>query len=441
MQDLQLEKSFFHFIISNKEYYDKVEYSYFEIPEVSLLYKITKAFKTKYPESNITKDQVLYLVNKNDKYKQILNENLIDVIYRSKDANYDKEWFTEAIESWIRMKSLETAFYDANVYLKSHEINIENTKFHCDNALKILNERGYVSFSERAGHDFFDHTSHLYNESIAKKRTGYTYIDTVTGGIAAGQLWVIAGETNVGKSIWLANLAKSIVEQGSNVAYISCEMDAHEVIARIGANMFDVEVNDYYKIMNDEKESRSRIDNYKKMFSLRSNVGDSLGKLIIEDFPTSLLDVPTLERFLVDDIEKKYGIKIDVLIIDYINIMKNWRNPNSENTYNKIKQLAEDIRGLGKKQGWGTITVTQVKLGNYNASDLRIESLAESAGLGHTADVVFAIIQDEALAMNNKYRFKPIKNRGRGFKNTSKTFDIYYEHMRIVEDGQEMITY
>ena len=35
-----------------------------------------------------------------------------------------------------------------------------------------------------------------------------------------------------------------------------------------------------------------------------------------------------------------------MVYIDYLNLMKNWRNPNSENTYLKVKQLAEDVKAV-----------------------------------------------------------------------------------------------
>jgi hypothetical protein len=32
--------------------------------------------------------------------------------------------------------------------------------------------------------------------------------------------------------------------------------------------------------------------------------------------------------------------------------MKNWRNPNTENSYSKIKQLAEDLRAMATRNNW-----------------------------------------------------------------------------------------
>ena len=60
------------------------------------------------------------------------------------------------------------------------------------------------------------------------------------------------------------------------------------------------------------------------------------------------------------------------MIIDYINIMKNWRNPNSENTYMKIKQIAEDLRAAAQRNDWSIVTATQTK--QCLTLDTKIES-------------------------------------------------------------------
>ena len=45
---------------------------------------------------------------------------------------------------------------------------------------------------------------------------------------------------------------------------------------------------------------------------------------------------------------------------DYINILANHRNPNTENTYMKIKQIAEDLRGMAVRRDYLVVSATQV---------------------------------------------------------------------------------
>jgi len=119
--------------------------------------------------------------------------------------------------------------------------------------------------------------------------------------------------------------------------------------------------------------------------------------------------------------------------------MRNWRNPNTENTYMKIKQIAEDLRAMAMRNNWTILTATQFNRGAYDASDVTIEQISESAGLIHTVDSMFGIIQDSMMLMNNEYYFKNLVNRDEGYKGSKKRFTINYDYMRILEDLNSQI--
>ena len=107
-------------------------------------------------------------------------------------------------------------------------------------------------------------------------------------------------------------------------------------------------------------------------------------------YPTSQATVPDIENYLLD-VEESTGKKLKAVVIDYINILSNYRNPNSENTYMKIKQIAEDLRGMADRNNWLIVTATQIKRSGYDASDISMDDIAESAGLSHTADMIYGM--------------------------------------------------
>ena len=100
----------------------------------------------------------------------------------------------------------------------------------------------------------------------------------------------------------------------------------------------------------------------------------------------------------------------------------------------KIKQLAEDIRVVAMSNGWAILTATQTKQGDFDASDLSINSAAESSGLVATVDGMFGIIQDPIMYANKEYKLKILANRDDGYKNAYKVFSVDYRYMRITED-------
>jgi replicative DNA helicase len=231
----------------------------------------------------------------------------------------------------------------------------------------------------------------------------------------------------VGKSLWLGNIAAQAVRSGHNVAVLSLEMADRKYVKRMGANILGVPIKEYNNIAENEEVLKRKIS---------SITYDNLkipGQLYIKEFPTSQASVNDIERYL-RKIEESKGIKFKVVVVDYINIMKNWRNPNSENTYMKIKQIAEDLRGMAMLNNWSIITATQTKQGDFDASDLSINSAAESSGLVATVDGMFGIIQDPIMYANKEYKLKILANRDDGFKNAYKLFSVDYGYMRIIEN-------
>jgi len=153
-------------------------------------------------------------------------------------------------------------------------------------------------------------------------------------------------------SIWLANDAVNYVKAGFDVAVITAEMAEIDFIHRIGANLLGVKISEYEKLSKQGDFIKNRLNNLK-------NGVIPPGNLFVKEYPTSQATVPEIESYL-KELESTQGLKLKVIIIDYINILSNYRNPNTENTYMKIKQIAEDLRAMAVRNEWIIISATQI---------------------------------------------------------------------------------
>lgn len=432
-----LEIKFYHSILGDARYITDVHPQYFEHSDVSKSFKIAKKFVSKYKRTP-SYEQMKILLKKYDKENEISEESL-KTLYDSKEVEYDKDWYKTKLEKWITLYKFENGIENGLSYYKRSNINEDNIDLICNETLKIINQNTKISFTDKVGLDIFDPDSHYYDDDANRFPMGYEYFDRVSGGgITKGELWVGVGESNVGKSIWLSNMAKLYMDNGFNVAYISCEMGGKKVIRRIGSNMFTIPMKKYFAVSKDSNLMKDYIKKYKEQLSENILSNTKVGKLIIEDFPSSTLTTIGLEGFLLN-VENTHKIKFDVVILDYINIMSNWRNPNSENTYMKIKQISEDLRALASTNDWGVISMTQAKLDAYNSSDIKITHTSESSALIHTCDLIFGIIQTTEMWGRNKYNIKLLKNREEGWKNSVQEFDVAYDYMRITQSDRETI--
>lgn len=425
MQSSHLEKIFYHYIDTRPEIESSVHARFYENPEIRLAHDIRADFRKRYstsPSSSQLK-QICKVKGINDQ----LSDEKIDALYEINLGEYDTEWLDTTAEAWIEYKTLDSSVIDLVSYLKTTKISAENVKEVVQTAKTLISDRNTIDFKFDEGLDFFDPESH--RQRIQDRfSTGYQYLDTVLGGgYSPKTLIAFAGIPKVGKSMWLCNLACQGVRQGYNVAYISLEMADSKIVKRLGCNMINVSSKEYDSLSQDLSFIK------KKLSSISTDTLSVPGALKVKEFPTSTASVNDIESWL-KRMEERKGMKFKLVVIDYIGIMKNWRNPNTENSYMKIKQIAEDMRAMAMRNGWCIVTASQFNRGAFDTNDVRLEQIAESAALIHTVDGLFGIIQDPIMYMNSEYLLKTLANREEGYKNSKKRFVISYEYMRITED-------
>lgn len=69
----------------------------------------------------------------------------------------------------------------------------------------------------------------------------------------------------------------------------------------------------------------------------------------------------------------------------------------------------------------------------WDSTEITMGSVAESAGLAHTADVMYAIIQDSMMHANREYWLKVLKIRDGQGRGSRCRFSINYDFMRLTE--------
>jgi replicative DNA helicase len=423
MEAREFEKVFFLFIQKNPKYFTSVKPDFFRVPEIGAMYEVSKKFFERYLRAP-DREQLKKVALTNEKYKGRLEESYVDIVFDEPYDSLDPDWIANTCEAWIKWTTLTSSLVDTVALVKGTKVDSDNVQDMVNRVKTIINDRNNVNFSKDLGKDFFKADSH-YSENDLKISTNHNFMDRLTGGYRKKTLVVYAGESNVGKSIWLANDAVNFVRDGRNVAVISAEMSDTDFIQRIGSNLLDIDIAQYEKVA-------ANADLMKERLYAVENAIVPPGRMFVKEYPTSVATTIDVEAYL-RELESTKGVKLDVVIIDYVNILNNHRNPNSENTYMKIKQLAEDLRAMAVRNEWVVITATQFNRSGYDATEVTIANIAESAGLTHTADVIYGIIQDMSMKSNNEYWLKVLKVRNGSGKNMKCQYGINYSRMRLHE--------
>jgi archaellum biogenesis ATPase FlaH len=430
MQNQHLENIWFKAVIENPSYIETTEPGYFKNSDYQEAFKVVKSFWRKYnqiPSKNQVRESAKLL-----KIQDKLSDSLLESMWSISLSDYDSDWLSQNTQAWIEWKTLEKSALDSINYIKSTEVTPDNIKDVINTYKSIIVDRNKIDFSFDMGLNFKDPDSHKQPSSMTFS-SGYDYIDfCLGGGFSAKSLYVLLGQPKVGKTLWLGNIATQAIRASNNVAIITLELGDRKYMKRLGANLLGIRMSEY-------KESAENDELIKK--KIRNLGFDNLatpGELVVKEFPTSQASAVDVENWLTK-VEQLLNIKFKIVIIDYINIMKNWRNPNSENTYMKIKQIAEDLRAAAQRNHWAIVTATQTKQSEFDATDLSMNSASESSGLVATVDGMFGIIQDPLMYTNNEYKLKLLANRDEGYKNSYKKFLVDYNFMRISEDANSQI--
>jgi KaiC/GvpD/RAD55 family RecA-like ATPase len=415
------EKIFFNYFIKKPHYLKSVRPGFFSNSDVDHIAKLAKDFHTKFGEVP-SKDQMKALV-KDDPNE--ISDDIVSAVYSININEYDQDWLKRTSESWIKWKHFDKQLVKTIEYVKTQDVSPDKVEDIVTRAIGMISSEGSLNFDSDVGLDFFNPEHHIQRKN-KKLETGWTFIDNVSGGgYDPKSLVIYAGEQNVGKSIWLSNDAANFVRMGHNVVFITAEMSAQKVLKRIGSNLLDIPMMEY------DQKSVNR-DFMKRRLEKISRGLLPPGKLFIKEFPTSQGSVLDIEAYL-KELEESQDHKVNVLVVDYINILSNYRNPNTENTYMKIKQIAEDLRALAVKKDMLVISATQLNRGAWDSTEIKMENIAESAGLAHTADVMYALIQDSLMHANREYWLKVLKIRDGQGKGSRCRFNINYDNMRLTE--------
>tara|TARA_Y100000287_G_scaffold179267_1_gene172781 strand:- start:321 stop:1376 length:1056 start_codon:yes stop_codon:yes gene_type:complete len=269
---------------------------------------------------------------------------------------------------------------------------------------QILSDALGVSFDQNVGHDYLDNAGdrfEYYHRKEDKIPFDLEFFNKITkGGLVNKSLNVALAGTGVGKSLFMCHVASSMLLQGKNVLYITCEMAEEKIAERIDANLMNINIQKLSEL--------PRMMFEKKIMQLGKK---TQGKLIIKEYPTAQAHVGHFKS-LIADLAMKRSIKPDIIFVDYLNICASQRYKGSiVNSYTYVKAIAEELRGLAVECNVPIVTATQTTRSGFGSTDVDLTDTSESFGLPATADLMFALISTEELEGMNQIMVKQLKNR------------------------------
>ena len=302
------------------------------------------------------------------------------------------EWLMDEFESFTRHKAIERAIIASADLLEKHNYGEVET---------LIKTAVQIGLARDMGTDYFeDPRGRLMGlkDKNGQISTGWPCMDRkLFGGMNRGELNIFAGGSGAGKSLFLANLGVNWALQGLNVVYLTLELSEALVSMRIDSMITGVPTREIFRDLDD-------VEMKVKM------IGKKAGQLQIKYMPSgkTVNDI----RAYVKEYEIKCGKPIDVLLIDYMDLlMPIGKKISAENLFVKDKYVSEEIRNLAMEKQ--VLCVTAAQLNRGAVEEVEFDHSHISGGLSkiQTADNVFGIFTSRAMRERGRYQLQLMKTR------------------------------
>lgn len=400
-------------LIYNPEYYRRVIpfvcEEMFKDRGCRLIIRAIHHAYTKNKES-ITPELLSFVLSKWEKLSAEEYNHVIDIYNRvivKPDKEQPIETLVEQTQRYFRSRLVATALGKATAEFGDGHREITG------DTLKELTDATNFSFDQTGYYNYLDEFSNRlveYSEKQKKYPFPINALNVCTnGGMNSKSLSIVMASTGGGKSIFLCNSATHLIKLGYNVLYITCEMSVKEISKRIDANLLDVTQDTLSNITE-----RGGTDRLKSKMQTEYKERNEWGKLYIKEYPAGYATSGIITRDL-EEIERSYEIKIDVLVVDYLNLLATSRySTKNANTYTLVKAIAEELRGIGQNFDIPVLSATQSNRSALNKEtmlDAGLTAVSDSFGLPQTADFMFNIIAPDDWKSKNWRLFRILKNR------------------------------
>jgi replicative DNA helicase len=315
-----------------------------------------------------------------DSHKEIL-----DLVNRQLDPR-EAPVIIDHLTDWARKRALGKLF--------TEETQRAFDRGDFDSIDRIIEDAHKISNVDTRYHFFFDEYTKLYaRENERHFTTGFARLDAVinTGGPISSDVFCWMGPTGGGKSIALINSGAMNVRRGCNVLHVTLEMTWKSVALRYMSyfSKMDVMMKRFDPIA--QGKITAALDNVKS--------SSPKGTMIIVEYPPDEVSCDTILNN-IDILRRLHGISIDVVIIDYLELLLSRIPDYNRDDYIRQKRVSTEISRLAKKANVVVFTGTQtnrsaIEIQGKKEALIGINKVAESYGKAMPISYLVTINSDK----------------------------------------------
>ena len=227
--------------------------------------------------------------------------------------------------------------------------------------------------------------------------TGFEVLDQKSGGLKAGEMFVVAARPSMGKTSFMMNIVENIcLDQGKPCMVFSCEMSSTQLVQRLLFARAKFAASKLTRGYTPIKQELERVRN--------ASVQIVNSKLFIDD--TAGISINELRAKAR---RKKRDEDIQFIAIDYLQLLKS-RTKQAENSREReIAEISGGIKALAKELNIPILILAQLNRGPEGRTGKslgipRMSDLRESGAIEQDADLVGLLYRSKYYAENDEDR-------------------------------------
>lgn len=392
-----IELYLINYILSKKNdfnlIFDKIEQNYFENEELGNMYEFLKNRNN----NNLSFGIELYSIQNN--VEELIEE--IKYINVTDEEEFETEYLINIFMEKTKKRILDNSMKE----ISKKELSADEQKKLLEKTLEDLNNKDYISElsdSSSTIKKYKEYLDNVFNLNKENKNNGLIGISTgikalneKIKGLKNQDYIVIGARPSMGKTALVLGFLKEAIFANKNPILFSLEMQKEQIAGRLLPQInseLGMEHTMYAHDYPKQKEVISELLEYleSKNFYIEDFVeknGANKSKITINDL------IVKSKQINKDLKNKNPEFKIDLIIIDYLQLLSGESNRTNISTNDLMSEISKGIKNLGRSYQCPVIALSQLNRDLEKRQDKRpqMSDLRDSGAIEQDADIIMFV--------------------------------------------------
>lgn len=213
--------------------------------------------------------------------------------------------------------------------------------------------------------------------------SGFKDLDKLTAGLQKSDLILVAARPSMGKTAFTLNIASYVGLHGGSVAFFSLEMSKEQLMQRMLCSEGGIDASRLRTGQLDEMEWNKLVGVADRMSRAPIYIDDTAGITVME------------LRSKARRLKAEHGL--DLIIIDYLQLMQGRASKNSDNRQQEISEISRSLKALARELDVPVIALSQLSrsVESRQIKKPMLSDLRESGSLEQDADIVMFLYRED----------------------------------------------